>query len=676
MSNSFYVCLLSNVSDYPDNQPNKFRVHLPKPLYFSGDWVCGVHSISYPYSWSSTIGTLDEQWIDINFTDNNKKGQTIRIPVPKGSHNTPEEILQFLISTLRHQSLALDNTALEESSEGFFDKPTIINRRNKRQHEELKDLTPYNENEEENESLRSLSPYQEDVEETSPPQKDKINLTKQPEKEKEEENKNADDKEKEEEQKKEEQKKKEERKKEESKVEEKKKEDKVGKEQPKVEKKKEAEKEKVIEKKKDDEKSKVEEKEKPKEEHKKEQENVLSVLGVGKKKEEKPAEKPKDSSVLSTLGVGKKEEKPEDVLSAIGLGKKEEKKEVLRELSPYKEEEPLPPPPKKERKEQSNDTRVKDNSTQTPSVLSALGLERKESWTQTPSPLLETIGLKPKEGKKDVFDILLGKGKTPYTATLLKQIIDSISINYLADFKRFKLSFTDSSIKYVSFSPQLGYVLGFANSQHVQNNEIAKYAYDLRGGFSSFAIYAKGLTENMIVGNSLSSLLRIVSVSGAIPGEYHEKIYDSPIYVRVLPREVNEIEVELRTMDNGRLVPFAYGTGASPYQRGYGQRGAGVGDVMRGLWRFFLPIIRRVGSTVSAEALNTGQRVLERVNQGQPIKEAFFSEGKRGVDTVLEKGGLPKQFGTGRKSIKGKRIPSHQTFIGKKKKRVDAFGFY
>nr|CAD2193229.1 unnamed protein product [Meloidogyne enterolobii] len=531
MSNSFYVCLLSNVSDYPDNQPNKFRVHLPKPLYFSGDWVCGVHSISYPYSWSSTIGTLDEQWIDINFTDNNKKGQTIRIPVPKGSHNTPEEILQFLISTLRHQSSALDNTALEESSEGFFDKPTIINRRNKRQHEELKDLTPYNENEEENESLRSLSPYQEDVEET-PPQKDKINLTKQSEKEKEEEQKNEDEKEKEEE-----------KKKVLEKVEEKKKEEK-------------------IEKKKEDnkgEQKKVEEKEKSKEENKKEipKENVLSVLGVGKKEEEKPAEKPKDTPVLSALGVGKKEEKPKDVLSAIGLAKKEEKKEVLRELSPYKEEEPLPPPPKKERKE---DNSTKDNSTQTPSVLSALGLERKESWTQTPSPLLETIGLKPKEGKKDVFDILLGKGKTPYTATLLKQIIDSISINYLADFKRFKLSFTHSSIKYVSFSPQLGYVLGFANSQHVQNNEIAKYAYDLRGGFSSFAIYAKGLTENMIVGNSLSSLLRIVSVSGAIPGEYHEKIYDSPIYVRVLPREVNEIEVELRTMDNGRLVPFAYGT--------------------------------------------------------------------------------------------------------------------
>ena len=561
--------MLSNVPDYPDNQPNKFRVHLPKSLYFSGDWVCGVHSISYPYSWSSTIGTLDEQWIDINFTDNNKKGQTIRVPVPKGSHNTPEEILQFLISTLRHQSSALDNTALEESSEGFFDKPTIINRRNKRQHEELEDLTPYNENEEENESLRSLSPYQEDAEETSPPQKkDKINLTKKPESEEEKEQstkaqKNEDDKIKEEEQKKvmvnvEEEKKDVDK----EKVGEKKKEDnkekvvekKKEKEEPKKgeERKKEEEDSKVKEKKKD-----KKDEEQPVEEKKKElpKENVLSVLGVGKKEEEKP----KGTTVLSTLGVGKKEEKPKDTpaLSAIGQGKKEEKKEVLRELSPYKEEEPLPPPPKKERKE---DNSTKDNSTQTTSVLSALGLERKESWTQTPSPLLETIGLKPKEGKKDVLDILLGKGKTPYTSTLLKQIIDSISINYLADFKRFKLSFSHSSIKYVSFSPQLGYVLGFANSQHVQNNEIAKYAYDLRGGFSSFAIYTKGLTENMIVGNSLSSLLRIVSVSGAIPGEYHEKIYDSPIYVRVLPREVNEIEVELRTMDNGRLVPFAYGT--------------------------------------------------------------------------------------------------------------------
>lgn len=134
-----------------------------------------------------------------------------------------------------------------------------------------------------------------------------------------------------------------------------------------------------------------------------------------------------------------------------------------------------------------------------------------------------------------------------------------------------------------------------------------------------------------------------------------------------------------------------YYKGMPPFQRGYGlQSGAGITDVFRGLWRFVLPIIRRVGTTVTAEALNTGQRVLERVNEGAPLKEALVSEGKKGIDTVLDKGGLPKQFGTGRKGIKGRRkrasIPNHQTLIGKiitkpvvaskKRLRSDAFGLY
>ncbi|CAK5080388.1 unnamed protein product [Meloidogyne enterolobii] len=100
--------------------------------------------------------------------------------------------------------------------------------------------------------------------------------------------------------------------------------------------------------------------------------------------------------------------------------------------------------------------------------------------------------------------------------------------------------------------------------------------------------------------------------------------------------------------------------------------------------------MKRVGTTVSQEALNTGQRVLDRVNQGETLKSAFTSEGKRGIDAVLDKGGLPKQFGTGRgrKSIKGGRkslINQHKTIISKiitkpnvpkKRIRSDAFGLY
>jgi len=127
---------------------------------------------------------------------------------------------------------------------------------------------------------------------------------------------------------------------------------------------------------------------------------------------------------------------------------------------------------------------------------------------------------------------------------------------------------------------------------------------------------------------------------------------------------------------------YNYFKGSSPFQRGFGnsQKGAGIGDVMRGLWRFFLPIIKQAGTTVAGEALNTGQRVLERVNQGEPLKAALKEEGRKGIDTVLEKGGLPKQFGSGRKKgIKRNAMPAHQTFIGKKVKkrlRSDAFGLY
>lgn len=140
----------------------------------------------------------------------------------------------------------------------------------------------------------------------------------------------------------------------------------------------------------------------------------------------------------------------------------------------------------------------------------------------------------------------------------------------------------------------------------------------------------------------------------------------------------------------GNHASMQFFRGSSPYQRGYGvQDGSGIGDVFRGLLRIFLPIIRKVGTTVSAEALQTGQRVLDRFNEGQPLKDAFITEGKKGMDTILEKGGLPKQFGSGSiKMKKGRRkaiiLPSHHTLINhpvikkpiRKRLRKDAFGLF
>lgn len=147
---------------------------------------------------------------------------------------------------------------------------------------------------------------------------------------------------------------------------------------------------------------------------------------------------------------------------------------------------------------------------------------------------------------------------------------------------------------------------------------------------------------------------------------------------------------------SGVTEEFPFFKGGSVYQRGYGyQRGAGIGDIFHGIWRFFLPILRRAGQSISKEALNTGQRIIDDVKEGKPLKEALITEGKKAVDNVLEQGGLPKQFGGGgfvqrrrkkRKTIKSQPPFSTQTIIGnaitkpvahsKKRLRSDVFGLY
>jgi hypothetical protein len=118
-------------------------------------------------------------------------------------------------------------------------------------------------------------------------------------------------------------------------------------------------------------------------------------------------------------------------------------------------------------------------------------------------------------------------------------------------------------------------------------------------------------------------------------------------------------------------------------QRGYGiQTGAGIGSIFQGLWRFFLPVLRRVGTTVGEEALNSGQRVMDKLKQGESLKSALSSESKRGIDNVMERGGFERPFQSGKGIKRGRKrvlLPKHQTLIGsirKKRVREDAFGLY
>lgn len=84
-----------------------------------------------------------------------------------------------------------------------------------------------------------------------------------------------------------------------------------------------------------------------------------------------------------------------------------------------------------------------------------------------------------------------------------------------------------------------------------------------------------------------------------------------------------------------------------PFQRGI-QRGGGVGDVLRRLWRFVVPlasraghaiapIAREIGKEIGKEGLMAGSRVLSEVAEGANVKEALTSEGRASVNRLLKR---------------------------------------
>ena len=87
---------------------------------------------------------------------------------------------------------------------------------------------------------------------------------------------------------------------------------------------------------------------------------------------------------------------------------------------------------------------------------------------------------------------------------------------------------------------------------------------------------------------------------------------------------------------------YNYFKGLPPYQRGFGyhQRGAGLGDILKGIWRFLLPVIkspaaREIGQTLGKEAISSGSKILTRVIEGDPLKTAALEEGRSAAEYLL-----------------------------------------
>jgi hypothetical protein len=98
------------------------------------------------------------------------------------------------------------------------------------------------------------------------------------------------------------------------------------------------------------------------------------------------------------------------------------------------------------------------------------------------------------------------------------------------------------------------------------------------------------------------------------------------------------------------------------------QRGGGLGNIFRGLYRFLLPLAKSAGKAVGKQALRTGAHIASDLVAGGDLKKVLKTRGKRGASALLRSAASKlEQTGGRRRSIKG-RTPKKKVIRGKKRK--------
>lgn len=125
--------------------------------------------------------------------------------------------------------------------------------------------------------------------------------------------------------------------------------------------------------------------------------------------------------------------------------------------------------------------------------------------------------------------------------------------------KRVTLTLDRGKVPMVKLSQHLAYMIGFTNRSMTNDDgpEVSIYPVDMLGGMDTLYVYCS-LVENQIVGDTMAPLLRTVHVEGQNHGASVEKIFQTPHYIPVLNKDVDTIEINVKT-DTGHFVPFEYG---------------------------------------------------------------------------------------------------------------------
>uniref|UniRef100_A0A914HZ25 Uncharacterized protein n=1 Tax=Globodera rostochiensis TaxID=31243 RepID=A0A914HZ25_GLORO len=154
--------------------------------------------------------------------------------------------------------------------------------------------------------------------------------------------------------------------------------------------------------------------------------------------------------------------------------------------------------------------------------------------------------------EREVYDENYGS-KTREEKEELLVLVKGFRFYYMEDIGRFMLKIFDNKISHITLTDQLAYVLGYEQEQQILSDDLAKYSVDLGGGVSHLCIYLNsGIIESMIFGNTFANLLQVIAVEGK-SGSVVEKDFQSPLFHKIIAREVDVLDVEIRTL-TGRYV--------------------------------------------------------------------------------------------------------------------------
>ena len=143
---------------------------------------------------------------------------------------------------------------------------------------------------------------------------------------------------------------------------------------------------------------------------------------------------------------------------------------------------------------------------------------------------------------------------------IVQIVANSVRCQYDNIQQRVLIQLDTDYVTEMKLSPSLAYLLGYNDGSepiafNTKYNQ-AKYVPDLNAGFYALYVYCT-VVENQIVADRRVPLLRAVHVEGH-HGDICEKIFPTPHYVPVVPKEFDTIEIDIKN-DVNQSVKFAFG---------------------------------------------------------------------------------------------------------------------